>query len=51
MQMLKLHSKVFFIKPHSHPYGFYGVHQCSWTLTPSNSMQVSIMQSDDRNRK
>ena len=29
---------------------FYCDHQCSWTLTPANSMQVSIMQFDDRNR-
>ena len=28
--------------PHSQPNGFY-----SWTHTPANSMQVSIMQSDD----
>ena len=40
-----------FLKPHSHPYGFYWGHQCSWTLTPVNSMQVSIMQSDNCNRK
>ena len=33
------------------PYGFYWGHQCSWTLTPANSMQVSNMQSDDSNRK
>jgi len=31
-----------FLKPHSHPNGFYWGHQCSWTLTPDNSMQVSI---------
>ena len=39
-----------FLKPHSHPNGFYWVHQCSWTLT-ANSMQVSIMQFDDHNMK
>ena len=39
-----------FIKPHSHPNGFYWGHQCSWTLTLAKSMKVSIMQSDDRNR-
>ena len=42
---------VFFIKPHSNPNGFYWGHQCSWTLTPANSMQVSIMQFDNCNRK
>ena len=26
-------------------------HQCLWTLTPANSMQVSIMQFDDSNMK
>ena len=40
-----------FLKPHSHPSGFYWGHQCSWTLTPANSMQVSIMQFDNCNRK
>ena len=35
-----------FKKPHSHPNGFYWGHQCS-----SNSIQVSIMQSDNCNRK
>ena len=40
-----------FYKAHSHPNGFYYGHKCSWTLTQPNSMQVSIMQSDDRNRK
>ena len=35
----------------SHPNGFYWGHQCSWTLTPANSMQVSIMQSENCNRK
>ena len=24
-----------FIKPHSHPNGFYWGHQCTWTLTPA----------------
>ena len=42
---------IFFIKPHSHPNGFYWGQQCSWTLTPANSMQVSIMQFDNCNRK
>ena len=42
---------LFYIKPHSHPNGFYWGHQCSWTLTPANSMQVSIMQFDKSNRK
>ena len=32
-----------------HPNGFYWDHQYSWTLTSANSMQDSIMQSDDRN--
>ena len=40
-----------FFKPHYHPYGFYWGHQCSWTLTPANSMQVSIMQFDNFNKK
>ena len=31
------------------PNGFYWGHQCLCTLTPANSMQVSNMQSDDRN--
>ena len=35
----------------SHPTGFYWGHQCSWTLTPVNSMQVSNMQSDNCNIK
>ena len=35
---------IFYIKHHSHPNGFYWGHQCSWTLAPANSMQVSIMQ-------
>ena len=39
------------IKPHSQPNGFYWGHQCSWTLTPASSMQVSIMQSDNRNKE
>ena len=37
----------FFIKPQSQLNGFNWGHQCSWTLTPANSMQVSNMQSDD----
>ena len=41
----------FFLKPHSHPNCFYWGHQCSWILTPANSMQVSIMQFDNCNRK
>ena len=41
----------FYLKPHSHPNGFYWGHQCSWTLAPANSMQVSIMQFDNCNRK
>ena len=40
-----------FFKPHSHPNGFYCGHQCSWTLTPANSIQVSIIQSDNCNWK
>ena len=43
--------KIFLIKPHSHPNEFYWGHQSSWTLIPAYSMQVSIMQSDDRNRR
>ena len=42
---------VLFLKPQSHPSGFHWGHQCSWTLTPANIMQISIMQSDDGNRK
>ena len=38
-----------FIKFHSHPFGFYWGHQCSWTQ-PS-SMQVSIMKSNNHNPK
>ena len=30
-----------FLKPHSHPNGFIWEHQCSWTLTIANSMQVT----------
>ena len=41
----------FFLKHNYHHSGFYCGQQCSWTLTPANSMQDSIMQSDDRNRK
>ena len=37
----------FFFKPHSHSNGVYWGHQCSWTFTPANSIQVSIMKSDD----
>ena len=29
-----------FYQPRSHPNGFYWGQQCSWTLTPANSMQV-----------
>ena len=36
--------------PHIHPNCFYWGHQCSWTLTPANSMQVSIMQPDEVTR-
>ena len=39
------------LKPHSHPNGFYWGHQLPRTLTPANSMKVSIMQSDNCNRK
>ena len=46
-----LSPNIFFIKSHSHPYGFYWDLECSWTLTPANSMQVSKMQSDGCNRK
>ena len=47
------HSKhhYFLYNPHSHPNGFYQGHQCSWTLTPANTIQVSIMQFDNCNRK
>ena len=31
--------------PLSHPNDFYWGHQCSWTLSPANSIQVSNMQS------
>ena len=41
----------FLYKLHSHPNGFYCGHQCSWTLTPDNSMQVPIMHSSNCNRK
>ena len=34
----------YFKKPHSNPNGSYWDLQCSWTLTPANSMQVSTMQ-------
>ena len=40
-----------FFKPHSHHNDFYWGRQCSWTLTLANSMQVSIMQFDNCNRK
>ena len=40
-----------FIKPHSHTNGFYCGYQCSWTLIQAKSMQVSIMQFDDHNKK
>ena len=46
-----LSPNIVFIKSHSHPYGFYWDLQCSWTLIPANSMQVSKMQSDGCNRK
>ena len=39
----------FLCNPHSHPNSLYLGHQCSWTLTQANSMQVSNMQSDDYN--
>ena len=32
-----------YITPHSHPNGFNWGHQCLWTLTPGNSMEVSNM--------
>ena len=41
---------IIYMNPHSHPDGFYWGHQCSWTLAAANSMQVSNMQSDDRQR-
>ena len=31
---------------HSHPNGYYWGHQCSWTLTPANSMQVWQLQQE-----
>ena len=39
-------TQLMFFKRHSHPNGLYWGHQCSWILTPANSMQVSNMQSD-----
>ena len=41
----------FLLKSPIPPDGFYWGHQCSWTLTPANSMQASIMQFDNCNRK
>ena len=32
-----------FLKPRSHPNGFYWGHQRSWTLTPSNSLQNKLL--------
>ena len=43
------YNSTIFLKPHSHPNGFYWGHH--WTLTPANSMQVPIMQSDNCNIK
>ena len=40
-----------FNNPHSQPSGFYWSHECSWTLTSANRMQVSNIQSYDHNRK
>ena len=38
-------SRILF-KPHLN--ALYWGHRCPWTLSPSNSMEVSYMQSDDR---
>ena len=35
--VVKYNSSIF-VDPHSHPNGLYCVHQCSWTLTPANSI-------------
>ena len=35
-----------FLKHHYHPNGFYWGHQCSWTPTPANSMQVWRLQEE-----
>ena len=32
-------------KPHPHPNSFYWAHQCSWTLSSSNNMQVGRLNS------
>ena len=47
----KCYVHVFITPPHSQSNGFYWAQQCSWTLTPANTMQVSNEQSDNRNRK
>ena len=39
------------LNPHSHPNGFYWGRQSSRNHTPANSIQVSNMQSDNRNKK
>ena len=44
-----LQSKFVFLSVH--PNGFYWGHQCSWSLTSANSMQVSIIHSYNQNRK
>ena len=38
-----------YIKPHSHPTDFYWDHQGSWTPTSATTIQISIIQSYDRN--
>ena len=47
---LQIQTVFYFITPTPTLIGFYWRHQCSWTLTPANNMQVHNMQSDDHNR-
>ena len=42
---------LFFIYPAFNLNEFYWGHQCPWTLTLANSMQVSNMRSDSRTKK
>ena len=49
--MSRLKIQQLFFMPLAHGYDFYWGRQCSWTLTPANSMQVSSMQFDNCNRK
>ena len=46
---LAIYNNLTFFNSHSHHYGFYWGHQCSWTHTAANSMQVSIIQSQQFN--